>query len=379
MNRKAKFHLSSFLILFVCSCGFMAGCGFQEETGFVRNVQLPSDPTWWNTDWSNRRRLTFDNSAQAENLVLFPVLVRLDGTRIDYAKTRDGGQDIRFVDSDLTALSFEIELWNEEGESFVWVEIPQIDGGSNEDFIWIYYGNQSAPDGQDPAGVWDNGFLGVWHLNDSIDPVTDSTSAGNHCTNNGAAYTPSGALDGAFSFNGNGDAVEASSHTYVFSEEMTLEAWFRYSGPGTGSPRILEISKTGNADSHCLAPDSDGSLRAWAESATGSRVAAVDDPADYDDGAWHYMVYTYENPDGILYVDGNVTDTASGSSSDLDDCQYFIIGAVSDASTQYAHSDHEFDGLVDEVRVSDTARTADWLNAQFLSMNDGFVVYGTEE
>jgi hypothetical protein len=379
MKYKAKSYLICLFALFVCACGFMAACGFQEETDFVGNIQLPSDPTWWSSDWSNRRQLTFDNSAQTEDLALFPVLIKLDGTRIDYAKTKDGGQDIRFIDSDLTELSHEIELWNESGESFVWVKVPQIDGGSDQDFIWIYYGNQSASDGQDPADVWDSAFLGVWHLSDSSGPVVDSTAIGNDGTNNGAAYTPSGELDGAYSFNGNGDAIEASSYTYDFTEEMTLEAWFKYSGPGTGSPRILEISKTGNSDSHCLAPDSDGSLRAWAESATGTRVAAVDDPADYDDGAWHYMVYTYENPDGILYVDGNVTDTASGASSDLDDGPYFIIGAVSDVSTQHVHSEHEFDGLIDEVRVSDTARTADWIKAQFLSMNDGFISYGMEE
>lgn len=373
MKSRVTVYLIGIFFLFICSCGF------QEETVFVRDVRLPSDPTWWSADWSNRRQLTFDNSMQTEDLAQFPVLVKLNGTRIDYGSTRDEGQDIRFVDTDMSVLSHEIELWNESGDSFVWVKVPLIDGGSDQDFIWMYYGNQSAPDVQNEADVWDSAYLGVWHLSESAGPVTDSTATGNDGTNNGAAYTASGVSDGAYSFNGNGDAVETDSYIYSFADEMTLEAWFRYAGSGTGSPRILEISKTGNADSHCLAPDSDGSLRAWAESATGTRVATADDPANYNDGAWHYMVYTFENPDGILYVDGSVTDTASGASADLDDGQYFIIGAVSDASTQYDHSEHEFDGLIDEVRVSDTARSADWIAAQFLSMNDSFLSYGTQE
>jgi hypothetical protein len=256
MKNKIQLHLICLFTLYVCSCGF------QEETNFVRNVQLPSDPTWWSADWSNRRQLTFDNSAQTENLSLFPVLVKLDSTRIDYGKTQNSGQDIRFIDLDLTLLSYEIELWNESGESAVWVKVPQIDGGSDQDFIWMYYGNQSASEGQEPADAWDTAYLGVWHLSESAGPVADSTAVGNDGTNNGAVYTTSGVLDGAYSFNGNGDAIEADSYTYSFVEEMTLEAWFRYSGPGTGSPRILEISKTGNSDSHCLAPDSDGTLRA---------------------------------------------------------------------------------------------------------------------
>ncbi|NIN70165.1 MAG: hypothetical protein GTO63_36915, partial [Anaerolineae bacterium] len=36
------------------------------------------DP-WWNSSWESRKKLTFDNSAQSENLVNFPVLVELDG------------------------------------------------------------------------------------------------------------------------------------------------------------------------------------------------------------------------------------------------------------------------------------------------------------
>ena len=56
--------------------------------------------SWYNTAWTARRKITFDNSAQAENLTNFPALVKLDSTRIDYTRTQDLGQDIRFTDSD---------------------------------------------------------------------------------------------------------------------------------------------------------------------------------------------------------------------------------------------------------------------------------------
>lgn len=367
------------IILLSLLFALLSSCGFVEETSFVQNTQIPSDPTWWNASWSSRRTLVFDNSVGTKDLSDFPVLVKLDSTRIDYGRTKNSGQDIRFVDQDKTVLSHEIELWNESGESWVWVKVPLIDGGSAEDFIWMYYGNGDAADGQDAAGVWNTAYLGVWHLSESAGPVADSTSTDNSGTNSGAVYTTTGAIDGAYDFNGNGDAIETNSYTYSFAEQMTIEAWLKYSGPHTGSPRILEISKTGNADSHCLAPDSDGTLRAWAESATGARVASVDDTNNYNDGEWHYMAYTYSNPNGILYVNGDETDSASGASSDLDDGQYFIIGAVSDESGQFTHTDHEFDGSIDEVRISDIARSADWIKAQYLSMDDSFISFGEEE
>lgn len=105
-------------------------------------------PGWWDCDWNSRIKLTFDNLAQSENLDNFPVLVKLNSDRIDYDKTQDLGQDIHFVDFDgFTVLAHEIEEWNEGGDSYVWVNVPRIDGNSNADYIWTYFGNTSVGDG----------------------------------------------------------------------------------------------------------------------------------------------------------------------------------------------------------------------------------------
>ena len=43
-----------------------------------------------------------------------------------------------------------------------------------------------------------------------------------------------------------------------------------------------------------------------------------------------------------------------------------------------ANSD-AWNGSIDEIRISDTARSADWVAAQYLSMTDDFIHYGVEE
>ena len=68
-------------------------------------------------------KLLFDNSTSS-NLQDFPVLVKLDSSRVDYSQTQDNGEDLRFYDADGTLLSHEIETWNESGDSFVWVKVP---------------------------------------------------------------------------------------------------------------------------------------------------------------------------------------------------------------------------------------------------------------
>ena len=64
---------------------------------------------WWDSDWLERKQLTFDNSDQAESLVDFPVLVKLSSNRVDYTKTLNAGEDLRFIDADgVTILDHEI-------------------------------------------------------------------------------------------------------------------------------------------------------------------------------------------------------------------------------------------------------------------------------
>jgi biopolymer transport protein ExbB len=75
---------------------------------------------WWDKSWSHRRKLTFDNAARAETLSGFQVLVVLNSGRIDYDKTRNDGYDLRFLDAnDQTLLDYEIESWDESGNSYV--------------------------------------------------------------------------------------------------------------------------------------------------------------------------------------------------------------------------------------------------------------------
>ena len=122
---------------------------------------------WWDANWNERKKLDFKNGAQTESLTKFPVLVVLKGNRIDYTKTLNAGEDLRFIDADGTAvLSHEIEEWNESGTSYVWVKVPQVDGSSSSDHVWMYYDNTSAPDAQDAANLWTNDYKGVWHMND---------------------------------------------------------------------------------------------------------------------------------------------------------------------------------------------------------------------
>src|SRR3989344_5993478 len=204
-----KIFLISLILIFVAG-GIFINQSNTSIKEILKKELLPvvaaSGENWWNTSFSNRIQITFNNTKSTENLTNFPVLVVLNSTRINYSLTQDLGQDIRFVDADnTTILPYEIELWNESNTSYVWVNVPQINNGSTTDYIWMYYGNSTTGDSQNITGTWNSSYVGVWHLgNGTTLNANDSTTNGNNGTITGNAAA-SGQIDGGANFDGTND------------------------------------------------------------------------------------------------------------------------------------------------------------------------------
>jgi len=73
----------------------------------------------------------------------------------------------------------------------------------------------------------------------------------------------------------------------------------------------------------------------------------------------------------LVYENGALIGTTNRS-ADINplNLNQAIIGAD---ATQTV--DEFFDGAIDEVRISDVARSDDWIKAQYLSMTDAFINY----
>ena len=147
----------------------------------------PTDPctatctyNWWNTSWTYRRQIILDNRSQTTALTSFPVAVQFTAASFAYSKASSTGQDARFVDADdKTVLPYETEVFDDAaGASVFWVAVPKIDAASNADYIWMYYGNASAPPAQQPAQVWSHGFARVWHMGGAATDSTGNSAAG---------------------------------------------------------------------------------------------------------------------------------------------------------------------------------------------------------
>jgi hypothetical protein len=358
-------------------------CGDDMCSGMETPINCSDDCEWWDVNWSHRMLLSFDNSARNEDLAYFPVLVRLDPTMVDYSVMQDYGQDLRFVDDDKTTeLSYEIESWNAAGPSYVWVQVPQIDGASSIDHIWMYYGNSAASAPQNFSTVWTNGYASVWHLSEnSPDSFQDSSGNGNMLASNGGIGTSQlvdGQVSGSLHLDGSDDYLSGSNSSSLdIVGDMTLMAWVYVDSWNTIFPRIIHYHSATSL--YVLALDGETNFSPE-EFTFWAGTSAVDASAPSDSivlGTWIHVAAVFDSVMGkwTLYKDGvEILVTL-----DPDDIQsstlQMSIGVRNEVTGPLFH----MHANVDEVRISSAARSAYWISAQHASMKDTFVTYGSEE
>ena len=334
--------------------------------------------------------ISFPGYTESETLTNFPVLVRLSAARNDfkYAKCKlaDGG-DVRFFDADgTTVLPSEVDTWNPDGESLVWVRVPRLCEGTN---IVCRYGNAN-PDPVTASDVWSEGYVGVWHLNGRASTLPSSTDGGLSFTRQSAfsdfvALGQDGVVGDAAEFDivTEGDDAHKgyltctdSQMTLTGMKTMTIEMWINQR-EWIGGRRIL-YCKTGNDrafDFLLNGTKSDGtqSISFYAGTTnTTEEVAQVDVGTYYyftddDVGRWRHIALVYDSVDALLsraFADGKNV----GNKTVQQD--YVVLPTVSDIKLGNLGGGQAFPGSIDEVRISNVARSQTWVKATHATVND---------
>ncbi|MBD3155769.1 MAG: DUF2341 domain-containing protein, partial [Candidatus Aenigmarchaeota archaeon] len=326
---------------------------------------------WADSNCNYRKLLTFDKPFGSGNLTNFTVMVLLNSTRIDYSKTSE--TDIRFYDDDnSTKLKHHWEIWNETGNSYGWVKVPLLEN-TTEDYIWVYYGCSDTVK-QDEGGTYDDYYLLVYHLNETnLDnepgDIKDSTYNGNNGTTVGMEsgdYTI-GQSGGCLNF----EAAEYidTGLTYQISNNAPVSVFVWVKDIPSGNQYV--VSQTDSTPTYSsdfiLGYPNNGF---WGDSQTvdGSNIAS--------NGNWHQLGFTMISTGGSsrlsdLYIDGEYIGSATGPTADA------LVISVKLMSRGDGGAGAS--GKLDEVRISDTNRSADWINASYLTMKDEFINYGNEE
>ncbi len=105
-------------------------------------------------DWTYRKPLTVPGSQVSGAVTDHPVLVQVVDADLQ-AKALASGDDIVFTAADgVTRLDHHVEAYDSaSGTLSAWVAVPSLDPTSNTE-LFVYYGNATAADQQDPAAVF---------------------------------------------------------------------------------------------------------------------------------------------------------------------------------------------------------------------------------
>jgi hypothetical protein len=108
--------------------------------------------------------------------------------------------------------------------------------------------------------------------------------------------------------------------------------------------------------------------------ATGSTEHLLTGTTTLSTGTWYIAHLTYDGSTIRFYIDGNEEDSISNSDTISDSTTDLTIG-------RHPSFGQPFDGLIDEVRIMDVARNADWISTEIenLKNNATFITFGTEE
>ena len=327
-------------------------------------------------EWEYRRTISIDpTKIDAPGLTNFPLMVKLDSTRIDYGNTKDNGEDIRFTDVEGTPLRYEIEKWDETDPSVVWVKVPEI---SNTDttIVYMYYGNSDATDAQDTQNVWDSNFKMVQHLDETSGTHYDSTANANNGTPiGGVIQNATGKIDGTDDFDiGYIEVPGSSSLNFGSGTDFTMTAWIKAAVTQPNYPAIIGRRNPDPYNGYIFFLFNNGKLAVQLNDGAGTNYQSTS--SDLRDDTWHHVVATGDrNGFLIFYVDG-VFQGQFGISSkgSIDSTRNVFIG-WEEGNPGAAY----FDGMIDEVRISDIARSAEWIKASYDSENDNLITFGGEQ
>lgn len=354
----------------------------------------------WLSGWAKRVKLTIDAGDIVSNLSNFPILVYLSTSSgrgpddvtfvFDELQNDANRQKIAVTESDGTTQCYvEIERWDDASEeAWLWVTVPTIASDADTE-LYLYYDNLQVDntgyvgDTGDAVAqnVWDANFKMVQHLKDLTTSTTnDSTSNNNDGTKwaadqpievdakigKGQDFTP-----GAY---GTPSQYLQIGTTGFSASSGTLEAWVKAEGFVTADPAQYLFG-------HTVTPGWSQRIQLYTDDILGnlnlglgdSHTRALDIQA-LNTATWYHIVLTWDGTNYVVYVDSvsKVTGTYTGLTSiqSLAD-----IGNTGETTQRW----EAWDGIIDEVRVSNTPRSAAWIEASYETGIDDLLDFGGEE
>ena len=277
------------------------------------------------------------------------------------------GFDIGFyADSGGTIkLKWEVEKYDgTTGNLIAWVKIPSVSNTTDTVFYLMYGDSSINTDQSDPVNTWDTNFKAVYHFgNGTTLTATDSTGGNNGTLLNGPTASV-GKINGAAHFvSSSKQAIGlANPGDFPIATAWTMETWVK---PSTDGNAVLAWGGTSNNGPHMVLLGNN----TWR---VGFWGGADVDGTGVDLAAFHHVAGTFDGSSLRLYKDGLLIAGPVAVSPATASNPGAAIGS--------AFGGFYFNGDIDELRISNTNRSANWIAAEYSNQNNpgAFITMGSE-
>lgn len=346
----------------------------------------------WLGDWANRLEITVSNSNIDSNLTHFPILLTL-GTSVG-----TNSADVSAIFDELGANSQKIAVTKDDGVSQIYVEIETWDASSEKAWLWVsssdltlsssspttlylYYDNNQSNNStyvgntntSAAEAVWDSNYLAVHHFGATSGTYYDSTSNNNDSSSlslTARSASASCLAGNCPEFNGSTNHVTlVENNTLDLTSNFTIQLTADHDTYAPSSyPSLVDknidtgYSLYSEASSNSLKLDSYGSSTYLYSSTS---IISLNTRQN--------LAITYSSSStGAFYVNSSSAGGNSSTGPFPTNNDGLIIG--NDLPQEYP-----FDGHIDELRISNTPRSAAWIKADHHSMTDNLVAWTVSE
>jgi len=350
-----------------------------ETVTFTETI-LFSQSTGYLEGFSKRIELTIDYTKVGSTLTNFPILIKLssssgisdsDLTSI-FTELGANKKKIAVTTSDNTQCYVEIERWdNANNLAILWAKIPSVSHTANT-ILYLYYDSSASDnttyvgdtDSEVAENVWDSNYKGVFHFN-SETAIKDSTSNDYDSTSSdGTQYSYDGKIGKGIGL------VRYSGIDYNFSGSM---------GMSSGTTFTLQFCyktiDTSNVH-RIFGFGSSGILWYYAnDNLLGFRVDSYDHNALVEDASVE-SDFTF-----ITIVRNGTGNNFKAYYNGVEKTINFQSYTQPDGSLNLVNigGNGDINGILDEVRFSNTNRSEAWIVADYNSQNDSLISYGSFE
>ena len=343
----------------------------------IFNVEAPSDDTTTVTvsgSYTYCGYMYLDNLAASipasTMLTNYPLLIRLHSSWFDFNQATALGDDICFFKKDNSPFSHEIEQWDPiSGSAAIWVKVDTISGRSNNQFIIMKWGDPDAVNLSNGASVFDtaDGFAGVWHLNENpslgANSIKDRTlnrfdgTPGNSMT---SANIASGIIGNGLWFNGIDDSIDAGQLN--LNGNYTLSCWVKAEDGECSNWRFIikEPAYTLWYDTEWGGFRAEHFVRNYFDWRGIYQDTPDSVPLPMSLDTWFYVVSTYDGDKIRLYINGEQVDSTQTIEQNPLDSEFPLLFGG-------RNEDEFFKGILDEIRIEKTARSAEWIRFCYIN------------